>query len=616
MTDASSYAPLAERKGAELFASLDLEARVPQLRLEGGPNGVVSLAEWDGCTAAIQGSIFRRSELEGYAHEAGLTVEGPASLALGAYLRLGARFLERLNGVFALVLWDGRARELFAVRDPMGLHPLFHALAGDELLVAASLETLACHPSVRAKPSRAVVADHLLHRWPDPAETFYTGIRRVPPGHALHVRAGRLQTARYWHPVRPGEKLRWVREDELEHFDDLFDEAVARCLEVGPAGIYLSGGLDSVSVAAVTADRAASRGLPGPLALSLLFPDPSCNEESIQRAVAARLGMPQVFGTLKDAPGHEGLLQSALDISAESPAPLMNLWYPAYEHLALEAGAAGRRVILTGAGGDEWLGVSPFLAADLLRRLRLVSLYRLWNTVRHSYQLSNRMAARNVLWRFGVRPLLRDAAQPFVRRIAPQALERRRRQRLDQALSTWLAPDPELRRELVERTDDLDRSKADSFYLRDGQLALDHTLVSMEFEEWFEAGRRTGVSIRMPFWDADLVDFLYRTPPAFLNRGQRSKGLVRDMLDRRFPELGFERHRKVISTPVFGSVIVEEGPRAWSRLGGASVLGELGVIEPASLNSTIEQVFTGPKAGYAWRVWDVLTVEAWLRARV
>jgi hypothetical protein len=94
---------------------------------------------------------------------------------------------------------------------------------------------------------------------------------------------------------------------------------------------------------------------------------------------------------------------------------------------------------------------------------------------------------------------------------------------------------------------------------------LGHPLVAMELEELFEQSRRLGVRVLQPFWDAALVEFLYRTPPAMLNQTGRSKGLVRDTVARRFPRLGFETQLKVTATR-FGRSVIAQGR-------GASVAG-------------------------------------------
>jgi Asparagine synthase len=181
----------------------------------------------------------------------------------------------------------------------------------------------------------------------------------------------------------------------------------------------------------------------------------------------------------------------------------------------------------------------------------------------------------------------------------------------------WIAPDPALRRELEERALAFQEPGYDKgFYLREGQLSLDHSLVSLELEELHEAGRRRGVAIRMPFWDPDLVDFLYRTPPDLLNHGRRSKGLVRSMLDERFPELGFERHKKVVATNVFAGVLRAEGERALRTMEEPFALEAAGVVDKTRLNSLITGISTGAGMRESSRFWNVLSLEAWLRPRI
>ncbi len=121
------------------------------------------------------------------------------------------------------------------------------------------------------------------------------------------------------------------------------------------------------------------------------------------------------------------------------------------------------------------------------------------------------------------------------------------------------------------------------FYLEQMRSGLYDPLVSMELEESFHQGHRLGMRILQPYWDAQLVAFLYRVPPKLLNRGGRSKGLVRDAVARRFPGLGFERQRKVGATGFVRSVLRTEGVRAWESLGGATALVDSGVVEGSLL---------------------------------
>ena len=237
-----------------------------------------------------------------------------------------------------------------AARDPVGVYPLFYASVEGEWLFSTSIEALTQHPRVSGEVNRAALADHLCHRWPDVEETFFKNVKRVPPGHVIRVGRSK-QVRRYWELPIPGAGVDWIREDELDRFDELLDQAVERCLCLGPAAIYLSGGLDSVSVAAVAAENSQRKGLPPPWALSLGFPA-ECNEEEIQRGVAKNLGLPQVLMTLGDAVGHDGLLLAALKMNSHCSMPMLNPWNPAYHRLGLE----GKQRGLQGDLDRRWRG--------------------------------------------------------------------------------------------------------------------------------------------------------------------------------------------------------------------------------------------------------------------
>ena len=496
---------------------------------------------------------------------------------------------------------------------------LFYASIEGEWLFSTSIEALTRHPRVSGEINRAALADHLCHRWPDVEETLFKNVKRVPPGHVIRVGRSK-QVRRYWELPIPGAGVDWVREDELERFDELLDQAVERCLCLGPAAIYLSGGLDSVSVAAVAAQNSQRKGLPPPWALSLGFPG-ECNEEEIQRGVAADLGLPQVFMTLGDAVGHDGLLLAALKMNSHRPMPLLNPWYPAYHRLGLEGKQQGCKVILTGGGGDEWLGVTPLLAADLIRTLDVVGLYRLWSMMQSSYPLPWYSIMRNIFWTFGARPLVSTTIRRVLCSMAPGLLQARQRRRVRRTTPNWVAPDPVLKQEIDQRLEArLGQTKpmrdTGGFYFRELWESLDHPLTAMEMEEVFESGTRMGLRILMPYWDADLLEMLYRVPPHLLNKGGRSKGLVRQSVARRFPQLGFERQKKVISTNFFNSMMLQDGKKAWQALGGTPALAELGIVDRERLGSTIEGILAGNQLRQAYRIWDVLNLESWLRPRL
>jgi hypothetical protein len=119
----------------------------------------------------------------------------------------------------------------------------------------------------------------------------------------------------------------------------------------------------------------------------------------------------------------------------------------------------------------------------------------------------------------------------------------------------------------------------------------------------------------MPFWDPELDEFLYRTPPELLNAGGRSKALVRQSVASRFPGLGFENQRKIVATGVVRSLIDTEGVRAWSALLEAGALGRAGLVDGTALRKQVGEILGNREAQKYYLVWDLLALESFLRAR-
>jgi len=572
-------------------------------------------AQGAGCGVIFDGALYNRQDL---LHELGdfmaPAVNTGAETILAGYLRWGEALFPRLRGSFALTIWDGGQELLFSLRDPLGHCPLFYASVGGDVLISTSIDLLLKQRGVQRALNRPAMVDFLLDRFPSNRETFFEGVERVPTSHVLRIKADRKSVYRYWDPG-PDDNVSWIKPDELEKFDDVFVRAVRRCLSFGPAAIFLSGGLDSGAVTAMAAEQSEVLGLPKPLALSLVFPDPRISEEVVQRSVATELGLRHVVKPFYEATGEQGLIRLALELTKSLPFPLLNTWWPAYMGLAQEGVRNGCRVVLTGDGGDEWLTISPLLAADLLRRFDLAGVYRLWQSVYRSYHEPTFALYRNLMWNCGFKPLLVPLLYRTVKTLAPWAITIKHRMRPD--IPKWLAPDGELRKELDRRYREPKPSNTrESFYLQSGRTALDLPLISMVAEETFNVGQNLGLREFQPFWDVDLVDLLYRTPPFLLNREGRNKGLVRSTLTRKFPHIGFNEQRKLGATDFYASSIYNEAPAALRQIGKLEVLADLRLTDEAGLRGHLESILTHRPQGRAYQVWKVLNLESWARAHI
>ena len=575
-----------------------------------------------GCQIIFDGMLWNRDELQERFGDHLSCDSNDADIVAQAYRFWGHDVLLQVKGAFALIIWDSTHDLLLCARDPLGMYPLFYAEVGRTLLLSPSIETLLDHPGVSAELNRAGLVDHLARRWLKRDETYFTHVRRVPPGHVMQVGYGQRQVYRYWEPVPLDRPLEWLPDEEAqERFETLFEQAVVHALRLGPVGLFLSGGLDSSTVAMVTRDLCQRQGQAMPWTLSLLFSGLDCDEQIVQQGVAASLGLPQVQLRFDEIDGPGETLATALEMSRNMPAPLSMIWRPAFCRLAFEGQQRGCQVILTGEGADEWLGVNSFLAADLLKNLDVRSFYRLWRTISRSYPFSQWAELRSLLWRYGARPVLRETwrTSAVLAPIRRRLLQRRLTATLVSATMPWIVPEPTLRAQVAQRLEEAWSSDAvaptvESFYLQYAREILDNRQKWLMTEETFLLGRRINMRLYHPFWDANLVALLIKMRPHVKIKEGRTKSLIRHLLIRRFPGLGFESRRKSYIGSLFLAIVSTQAHKVRQTMGNAWTLGELGVIDPLRMKAFLDNPPAQPGPRWCTAVWDILNLEAWARA--
>ena len=580
------------------------------------------IGEHAGHSVCFDGELYNAADLRRQLDAPAVATS--ADLVARAIARWGVDAPLHIKGVFAMASWSAAGDRILLARDPAGTYPMFFTEAGGRIACAVEASTLLRLPWVSPAINRLALADHLSHRWLSFHETHLADISRVPAGYVVAWEHGRRTMRRYWYPADPSGHIDWIRDDEVDQFHVHFDEAIDRCLRQGRTGIFLSGGFDSVSIAASATSLAATRAEAPPIAGSLEFPDPSCNEQPVQQGVAQQLGLQQIFVRLEDAVAGVGLIQSGIDINRESVLPMTHAWRPAYRVLGDHLQRMGCRVVIGGDGGDEWLTVAPEYMADLIRSGDLVSLGRMVSTVLRSYDLGRPELVYNMLWTHGFRPLLASWGRSALRRVARPALARHRLAQLEGRSPDWVAPDADLGRQLRERMeawtdaslDEPEPSGPYGFYLATFPHGFLHPLRSLDQEEAFASRRRNGLRELQPFWDPDLIQFLCRIHPRVLDRGGRTKGLVREQVAKRFPGLGFERHRKVSASRFFSETVAREAPRAWDRLAGVPTLVKLGIVDAKKAESAARADVGRIIRSGNCRVWEMLTLEAWASAHV
>ena len=134
--------------------------------------------------------------------------------------------------------------------------------------------------------------------------------------------------------------------------------------------------------------------------------------------------------------------------------------------------------------GDEWLEAGVHDARLALQRLDFATFYQVWACMQRSYPYSKARIAQNLLWTFGMRPILRQGAASVLERVAPEVLARQEEWRFGQTTPAWVAPDPALRQQMLERFRAHKRVRS--------RGALDSPIVAFELEEFYESGRQAG----------------------------------------------------------------------------------------------------------------------------
>lgn len=279
------------------------------------------------------------------------------------YLAWGERLFERLEGMFAIALWDARDQTLVLARDSIGIKPLFYSWTDGLLRFASELKALLADPG----QPRAIDAEN-LHRFVNqgyagPTQTLLRDTQQVPPGSLMTVTASGIKVRKYWTYSRTSE-IRSLG-DAVDAFVPLWNQVVSETLISDvPVGVLQSGGIDS-SLVACAARRATER-LP---LFTVSFDDASRDESAMAAVVAKTTGLPHTFVPFGRDPTPEDTLDAVIahsdgQLADESLMPLYLLSEQVRRHV---------KVVLTGDGGDELFGGYPTyrasMAAAVLRPL-------------------------------------------------------------------------------------------------------------------------------------------------------------------------------------------------------------------------------------------------------
>ena len=422
------------------------------------------------------GEVYNFRELRVELERAGrrFRSQSDTEVVLRAYEEWGPAFVGRLNGMFALAVWDARSRELLLARDRYGIKPLYTTRTGSAFLFGSEIKSFLGHPDFGPKLSKPHLLEYFTFQNVFSDGTLFEGVKLLPAGHTLTVPLdGSAPAPRcYWDFDFVNEEHGVSDEEYAEELDRLFRRAVERQLVSDvPVGAFLSGGMDSGSITAV-----AARALPHLSTFTGGFDFTSASgmelawdERAKAEAMSYRFGTEQ-YETVLKAGDMERCLP-ALTWHLEDPR--VGQSYPNYYISRLASKFV--KVALSGAGGDELFAGYPW------RYYRAVVNEGLDDYVEKYYGFWHRLIPNAVIREF----------------FAPEIWSEIRDIRTIDIFRSVLPPmEPGSPEEYVNHSLYLEaKTFLHGLLLVEDKLSMAH-----------------GLETRVPFLDNDLVDFAQRVP--------------------------------------------------------------------------------------------------------
>jgi asparagine synthase (glutamine-hydrolysing) len=570
--------------------------RLAILDLESGQQPMVL----DGVAIAFNGEAYDfaalREELRGKRHP--FTTRSDTEVVLRAYLEWGEEFAERVHGMFALAIWDSGRRKLLLARDRLGKKPLYYFVRGSRVVFGSELKALAAHGAVPGELDAEALVQYLACEYVPAPATILRSVRKLPAAHVAVLDERGFRLRRYWQ-VPPPWRARITAEEAARELVRLLERAVAKRLVADvPVGVFLSGGIDSTSIAAL-----AVRHKKPLRTFSIGFVEESFDESPWAQLAASRLGTDHVSEKFSG--------QDCLDLIPAAAAQLDEPFAdPSFlPTLLLSRFTRGHvKVALAGDGGDElFAGYDPFLAhrpAALVARFPSTLRSALRTVVQHLPASSRNMSLDFRLKQFlrGVdaAPSLRHASwiasflpaeigailEPGLRPLASPEVAFR--QVLDDAALGGAAPgsvDEALR-----------------YYLT--RYLADDILVKAD-----RASMAASLELRAPYLDTDVVEFAARLPWRLKMSLTRTKVILKRALRGVVPEEILARPKKGFGIPVAAWIRGPLRPLFEEMLSERALLAA-GVFDVGAVRALLKAHLEG-RADLRKPLWTLLMFQLW-----
>ena len=504
------------------------------------------------CAIVFNGEIYNYRALRAglRAHGTVLRTESDTEVVLELFRRDRARSLAQLRGMFAFAVHDTDSGELFIARDRLGIKPLFYYWDGATFVAASEIKALFASGLVAPALLPASVANYFTYQFSVAPYTPFRDVYELPPGCMLTLNTGGdLKITRYW-------DLTFPREHEYESLDEnywlprfadaLHDATATHTIGEAAIGAYLSGGIDSCSIASLLKDH-----YPKPLqTFSIGFGNSLYDESPEFRAAAAHLDVANSALSLDDA-RPEGYLDALVGALYHLEQPQRMAVDVPHFMLSAFVRANGYKVVYTGDGADEILAGYDCFRQDYmrvwsnglfqraLRRRRYLKQYTQYfseDQMRMLLRLHAARRQRKTIKRFGFYPAWNDfwnITADVRADILPPDIFADGEAQLDtlvQELQPGLSGRHPLNQSLLFET----KTRLPGWILwKSDRLSMAH-----------------GVEARTPFMDHPLVELAARIPPALKLNGMNEKYLLKRAMQSRLPARADEYKKRGFYTPI------------------------------------------------------------------
>jgi len=543
----------------------------------------------------FNGEIYNQAELRRELEASGAvfqTDHSDTEVLLHGYRIWGEAMLERLNGMWAFVIYDRETRTLFGARDRFGKKPLYYLWRGETFVFASELAAIMEHPAVASSVSRTGLMKYFAYGYVPGPHSLIEGVKKLGGGEFFRVGidSGEFRIRRWWEYEIDSSSKATDQEELCEQLRGLLSAAVQRRLMSDvPLGLFLSGGIDSSAVAALAARTSGGKGLS---AFSIGFTDPSFDELPYAKQAAQEIGLPHEFEVL-DLEQARRLLPEIISLLDEpnGDSSLLPTW------LLCRFTKKHATVALGGDGGDElFAGYDPFKA---LRKAELYS-----RLVPQPVHAGIRMMAatlpvshRNVSLDFKIKRTLLGLSHPqplwcptWMGPLDPSGLSEYFGEAVDpedvysEAIAAW---------EAVPGGDVVDRATQFfvRLYLQDGVLG-----------KVDRASMLNSLEVRAPLLDIDVANFARRLPHDLRYHRGTTKYLLKKALEPVLPPSILYRRKKGFGTPV--------GP--WLASGAIAPDPDAS-LNPAMTRRLLDEHRTG-KADHRLFLWCEWVLQQWASA--